>query len=81
MKAWFAAHRKAVSGALAALGGILAVIAAHQEWGQWAQYAGIGVAILGAAGVYQVRNAPAAMPANLSVTRPAAGTGPPVVPK
>jgi len=63
MGAWIAAHRKAIAGAVAALGGILAFIAAHQEWGTVAQYAAIAVAILGAAGVYRVPNAPAAAPA------------------
>jgi len=80
MSAWIAAHRKGLLGALSALGGVLAVVAAHQEWGQWAQYAAIGVAVLSAAGVYRVPNTPAPMPANLTVTRPAGGTAPPVKP-
>jgi hypothetical protein len=54
---WIAVHRKAILGALAALGGICSVIAVHAEWGQIAQWAGIAVAVLSAAGVYRVPNA------------------------
>ena len=73
MTAWAAGHRKAIAGAISALGGILAFIAAHQEWGTIAQYAGIAVAVLGAAGVYRVPNAtpaPAEQPPPVTVTPP-----------
>lgn len=75
MSTWIAGHRKAIAGFLSALGGVLAVIASHQEWGTWAQYAGIGVAVLGAAGVYRVPNtaprpAPSAQRVNVTTTKP-----------
>lgn len=58
MSSWVKAHRKAISGYLAALGGICAVVAQHQEWGAVATWAGIAVLVLGAAGVHAVPNAP-----------------------
>lgn len=57
--AWVAGHRKAIAGAVSAIGGILAFVASQQALGKWAQYAGIGLAVLGAAGVYRVPNAQA----------------------
>ena len=54
---WVASHRKAIAGAVSAIGGILAFVASQQSLGKWAQYAGVGLAILGAAGVYRVPNA------------------------
>jgi len=56
--AWVAAHRKAIAGGVAALGGILTFLAAQQSLGDVAKYAGLALAVLGAAGVYRIPNQP-----------------------
>lgn len=53
---WVAAHRKAIAGAVSAVGGVLAFLAANQQLGKVAQYSGLALAVLGAAGVYRVPN-------------------------
>jgi hypothetical protein len=54
---WIAAHRKAIAGAVGFAGAVLTFLAAQQTLGDVAKYAGIVLAVLGAAGVYRVPNA------------------------
>jgi hypothetical protein len=60
---WVAAHRKGIAGFVAGAGGVLAFLAANQQLGAVAQYAGLALAVLGAAGVYRVPNATGNEPA------------------
>ena len=70
---WVASHRKAIAGAVSAIGGILAFVASQQSLGKWAQYAGVGLAVLGAAGVYRVPNAQPAAVHGVDPVTPAPG--------